>query len=154
MRRSSRVTPRGPTGVRSRLRCPPHPDASTDLRDRLRPAQVSPTERVSQCARERPRHRGKIERLHEQARVAQLPPPGPPPPRRLALERPECVEVAFGFEDSLDTIGAECANQLVFEEVSTGEETELLHRDPCRVCADARLFERTAKDRFLSRIAE
>ena len=76
---------------------------------------------------ERPRHLAEIERLDEEARVADLPPAaaaheapklllgGPPFPRRLLLEGAEGPKVSVRFDDLLDSRGTERADQLILQ---------------------------------------
>ena len=76
---------------------------------------------------ERPRHSLEIERLDEEARVADLPPAstaheapklllgGPPFPRRLPLEGAEGPKVSVRFDDLLHLRGTERADQLVLQ---------------------------------------
>ena len=76
---------------------------------------------------ERPRHLGEIERLDEEARVADLPPAAaaheapklllgrPSLPRRLLLEGAEGAKLAVSVDDSFHRGGTESADQLVLQ---------------------------------------
>ena len=88
---------------------------------------------------ERTRDVVEIDRIDEQARVAQLAAVGAAheapqlsveplsPPRRLLLERPERAEVAFGLDDGLDEGRAERTDQLVLQVGDADVEAEPLH---------------------------
>src|SRR4029453_15800046 len=94
---------------------------------------------VSKHSVEGTRHVGEIQRLDEQARVADLPAPAAahepaelicqrlPPPGRLLLKRAERAEVAVRLEDLLDGLCAERADQLVLQVLDTDVEAQLLH---------------------------
>src|SRR5438034_11694602 len=72
----------------------------------------------------RPRHPFQVERVDEQARIADLPAPAaaheppqlllhrPALPRGLLLKRPERAQIALGLDHSLDRGGAVRADQL------------------------------------------
>ena len=82
---------------------------------------------MSEHAVERPRHPVEVERLDEEAGVADLPPAAraeeppqlvvewPAAPLRLLLQRSERAEVAVQLDDVLDDVRAERADQLVLE---------------------------------------
>jgi len=88
---------------------------------------------------ERPRHSIEIERLDEEARVADLSPAaaaheapklllgGPPFPRRLLLEGAEGPEVSVRLDDLLHSRGAERADQLILQIRDAHVEAQPLH---------------------------
>jgi len=98
---------------------------------------------------ERPRHLGEIERIDEETRVADLPPPaaaheapkllfgGPSLPRGLLLEGAEGSQLALSADDLFDGGGAESADQLVLQVCVAGVETQLLHLDAREAGAEA-----------------
>src|SRR5262249_59071819 len=107
-----------------------------------------------------------IERFHQQARVADLPPVGaaheaaqlsldpPAAPGRLLLERAERPEVALRLEHSLDRRGTERADQLVLEILDANVEAELRHVVASEPGTETRAFEAAAKDSLLARVAQ
>src|SRR4051794_20365669 len=105
---------------------------------------------------ERSRHAGGIERLHEQARVADLAPAPraeeaaqlslrrPPALGGLLLERAKGAQLALRVDDLLDRVDAERADQLVLE---VGDAAAGLWAEP-------RALEAAAEIVFLARVAQ
>ena len=97
---------------------------------------------MRQHAVEGARHPGEVERLDEQARVADLAAAAaahetakllvarPSLPRRLFLEGAEGAEVALLLDDLLDRGGSECPDQLVLQVNDADVEAERLHPGP------------------------
>src|SRR6185369_17731719 len=121
---------------------------------------------MGEDAIERPRDAFEIERLHEQAGVADLAASaaaheplklllgGAVAPRRHLLERSKPVEVAIGVEDLFDAQRAERTDQLLLEIRHADEEPDVLHVRAREVGAEAGALEGPAEDRLLTRIAE
>jgi virginiamycin B lyase len=121
---------------------------------------------VSKHPVERPRHLGEIERLDEQARVADLPAAAaahepsqllrrrPSLPRGLLLEGAERSKLALSVDDLFHGGGAEGADQLVLEVGETREEPEPLHLLANEAGAEARPLEAAPEVAFLSSVVE
>src|SRR5215208_1539545 len=114
----------------------------------------------------RPGHLGEIERLDQQARVADLSPPAaahpapelllprPPAPCWLFLERAKRSEVALGVGDLLHGLGAESADQLVLQVYDADIEAQRLHLGASEVEAEAGALEAAPKVPLLAGVAE
>jgi putative polysaccharide biosynthesis protein len=115
---------------------------------------------------ERARHPFEVERLDEQARVADLPRrPAPEEapelafhraaaPGGLLLERSEGAELSLGVDDALDRRGAESPDQLVFEIGHADVEAELLQFAARTDGAEAGTLEAAPEVPLLSVVAE
>jgi hypothetical protein len=115
---------------------------------------------------ERPRYAGRIQRLDEQARIADLPAVGaahetsqlrfdsPSTPRGLLLEGAERSEVALGVDDGFDRGGAETADQLVLQIRHADVEAETFHLGPREARAEARTFKSAPEDGLFACIAQ
>src|SRR4051794_39802811 len=113
------------------------------------PAEDPQRSDVREHAVERARHPIEVERVDEQARVADLaaaaaahePPQllgvGPPAPRRLPLERADGAELALCVDHRLDRRDADGADQLVLQVGVADVKAEALHLDPCEAVAQA-----------------
>ncbi len=115
---------------------------------------------------ERARHPGQIERIDEQARIADLPPAaaaepaaklilgGSSLPRGLLLERAEGSEVSLGLGDPLDGRGPESSDQLVLEISDAHVEAEPLHVGASEIRAESGSLETAAEVALLAGVAE
>ena len=115
---------------------------------------------------ERPRHLAEIERLDEQARVADLPAAAAAHPTlKLLLSRPslpgglllqgaERSKVSLSLGDLLHGPRAEGADQLVFQIGDAHVETQPFHLGAREVDAEAGSLETTPEVALLSRVAE
>ena len=115
---------------------------------------------------ERPRDAFEIERLHEQAGVADLaastaahePPKlllgGTVAPCRHLLERSKPAEVVVGVEDLFDARRAERTDQLLLEIRDADVEPEVLHVRARELGAETGALERLSEDSLLARIAK
>jgi hypothetical protein len=104
---------------------------------------------VSEQQVERPRHLAEIERIDEQARVADLPPAaaaheapklllgGLSSPPRLLLEGAEGSQVSLCFDDLFHGGGTVSANQLVLQVCDAHVEAQPFHLDACELGAEA-----------------
>ena len=98
-----------------------------------------PASDIGEHAVEGSRHVGKIERVDENVRIADLPAVGAAQeasqlgldasssPIRLLLEGPEGAQIASRVEDGLDRAGTKSTDQLVLEVFDADVETQLLH---------------------------
>ncbi len=121
---------------------------------------------MSEDAVERVRHLVEIERIDEEARVAELPPVGaahvaaelrldwPASPRRLLLEGAEGSEVALSLEHGFDQDGPERADQLVLEVFDADVEAEPFDLRASEVRAEAGLFEAAPEHLLLAGVAQ
>jgi hypothetical protein len=115
---------------------------------------------------ERPRYLREIERLDEQARVADLPSAAAPHeapqllldasslPRRLLLEGAERPELALSRHDLLHRSGTERADQLVLQICDAHVETESFHVGAGEVGAETGPLERALELALLSGVAK
>jgi uncharacterized cupin superfamily protein len=115
---------------------------------------------------ERSRHPAQVERIDENARVADLaataaaheaPQLGArlaSVPGRLFLEGAEGTELALGADDLLDGIGPEGTDELVLEVVDAGVEPEPFHVGATQVRAEAAAFEAAPEIALLCRIEQ
>lgn len=115
---------------------------------------------------ERARHVGEIERLDEEARVADLAPgaaaqeapqlllDGSPLPRGLLLEGAERSQVALRVDDLLHGGGAESADQLLLEIGVAHVEAQPLHLVARELGAETGSVESTAEVFHLGGVAE
>ena len=121
---------------------------------------------MSKYTIQRPRHQGEIQRLHEQARVADLSPaaaaheapelllPGPSLPRRLLLESAEGSKLALSSNDLLHGGGAKSADQLVFQVLDANVETQPFHVGAVEAGAEAGPRETAPELALLGGVAE
>jgi hypothetical protein len=121
---------------------------------------------MGEDAIERSRNMVEIERLHEQAGVANLaasaaahePPKlllgGAVAPRRHLLERSKPAEVVVGVEDLFDARRAERTDQLLLEIRDADVEPEVLHVRTRELGAETGALERLSEDSLLARIAK
>ena len=115
---------------------------------------------------ERPRHLREIERLDEQARVADLPAApaahpapqllldGPASPLGLLLESPERAKVSLRCGDLFDRGGTESANQLVLQICDAHVEAEPFHVRAGEVRAEACPLEAAPEVMLLCGVAQ
>jgi hypothetical protein len=115
---------------------------------------------------QRPRHLREIQRVDEQARVADLPAGaaaheapkllvrGPTSPGRLLLKGAERTEVSLSFDDLFDGGGAERADQLVLEVCDADVEAESFHLGAGEVGTETGTLESTLEVALLSGVAE
>ena len=129
-------------------------------------ATLGATSDMSEHQVERPGHLAEIERLDEQARVADLPPAaaaheapklllgGPALPRRLLLEGAEGSELSLGVDDLFHGGGAESADQLVLQICDAHVETQPLHLGASEVGAEAGPLETAPEVALLCGVVE
>ena len=115
---------------------------------------------------ERTRHASRVERVHEQRSVLDLPPTRraqeapqlgierPFPLRGLLLKRAERSQLALLGDDALDDVWAECANELVLQVRLAHVEAKPLHTFPGETGAETGPLERAADVGLLAGVAE
>src|SRR5690349_17368385 len=118
---------------------------------------------VSEHAVERPRDAIRVERVDEEARIADLPVAEPASQlllaglrllRGLLLERAKRSELPLPLGDLLDCIGAERADQLVLEIRDADVEAQPFHVEATEVRAQAGTLEAATELALLRGIAE
>src|SRR6476646_10297712 len=115
---------------------------------------------------ERSRHLGEVEGLDQQGSEPALAAAFAPeeaaelglavtsPPRRLVLQRAQRRELILGFDDPLNTIDAECADELFLQVGLAGVETEAFQVGASEVGTETRPFERAYEVALFARIVE